>query len=358
MTRGLVLSLALLLPTLAHASDTGLYAPDTGTDATSIINGTDATIDDYPMAGGMIMDGDIQSSFGSGHFRAFLCSSTLIAPDVVLLAGHCLSSDAITGGMGTMTINKIGWSRQADLTSIDGMSQGTAEWPADTVFAKDWVANPNFDIHQMQTGLAENYDIALLFLDTPITDVEPAYLPTVEEATEIAVGDDVEVVGWGQQTATSQLQRPPAGTYALKQMGQSFLNEVSPYEMQVGAVASDVRKCHGDSGGPTFYTLQNTDTLNPMRIIGVTSHAYDNTDCNQKGGVDTRVDHYLTWIDQEMTSRCEDGTRVWCDVPGIIPAPVPKACGCNVAPTAPELGSWGLALLALVGFRRRRHQTY
>ena len=34
--------------------------------------------------------------------------------------------------------------------------------------------------------------------------------------------------------------------------------------------------------------------------------------------MDTRVDPYLDWIEQEMIDRCEDGTRVWCEIEGIV----------------------------------------
>ena len=86
------------------------------------------------------------------------------------------------------------------------------------------------------------------------------------------------------------------------------------------------------------------------------------------GGVDTRVSFHLDWIDDQMRSACEDGTRVWCDIPGIIPPPLPdgtvaweieedieekRACGCSASPSAPwGFGALGLAALALV--RRRR----
>jgi hypothetical protein len=60
-----------------------------------------------------------------------------------------------------------------------------------------------------------------------------------------------------------------------------------------------------------------------MRIVGVTSHTYDANACYERGGVDTRVDHYLDWIGEAMTAACDDGTRVWCDGPttGILPPP-------------------------------------
>ena len=55
-----------------------------------------------------------------------------------------------------------------------------------------------------------------------------------------------------------------------------------------------------------------------LRLVGVTSHAYDMTDCNQTGGVDTRVQFYRDWIESNMISGCDRGVRVWCDEPGIL----------------------------------------
>jgi MYXO-CTERM domain-containing protein len=101
----------------------------------------------------------------------------------------------------------------------------------------------------------------------------------------------------------------------------------------------------------------DVDTEVKTRLIGVTSHAYDNSDCDEKGGVDTRVDHYLAWIDAEMSARCADGTRSWCDEPGIIPVPMREGgggCGCVVAPVPVAGGLWSLGLVALLGLRRRR----
>ena len=41
-------------------------------------------------------------------------------------------------------------------------------------------------------------------------------------------------------------------------------------EFKVGEEQADGRKCHGDSGGPTFATVE-TEALEDMRVIGVTS---------------------------------------------------------------------------------------
>ena len=144
------------------------------------------------------------------RFTPFICSSTLIAPDVVLTAAHCIDESALTFGFGTVENLEVRWSRQSDLTSWDG-SNPSSPWPEDAVVAWDWVAHPDFDMQDFDIGIAENNDIALVFLDRPITDIPHAYLPTDNLGELLNVGDEVNVVGWGQQTATSQFDAPPQG---------------------------------------------------------------------------------------------------------------------------------------------------
>jgi hypothetical protein len=335
------------------------HAPEEGD---AIINGVSATEDDYPMTGGMLMRATIDIWGSSSPISSLICSSTLIAPDVVLLAAHCLDDYALTYGMGEVSDKELRWTRQADLTSWDGTG-ANPDWPADAIEVIDSVMHEDFDLTTMQTGIAANSDIALLFLAEAVTDIEPAYLPTAEEAAQLEEGLQVTVVGWGQQVATGFFEQPESGTYAVKMMGESTIDELGEAELQVGAEESDVRKCHGDSGGPTFLDIE-TDTAEAMRIIGVTSHAYDETDCDSKGGVDTRVDAYLDWIDAEMVARCQDGTRVWCETEGILTAPAAeeiasgddeeggKRSGCSAVPLVGGLAPMLLSLLAV--FRRRR----
>ncbi|MFT5686475.1 MAG: hypothetical protein ACI8RZ_007431 [Myxococcota bacterium] len=328
----------------------------------AIINGTSASEDDYPMTGGMLMRADIEIWGSTSAVSTLVCSSTLIAPDVVLLAAHCLDDYALTYGLGEVNNKELRWTRQADLTAWDGTG-ANPDWPADAIAVSDSVMHENFDLTAMEIGIAANDDIALLFLAEAVTDTDPAYLPTADEATQIEEGLEVAVVGWGQQVATDFLTQPEPGDYAVKMMGYSVLSELGDYELQVGADEADVRKCHGDSGGPTFLDIE-TDSSESMRLIGVTSHAYDESDCDSQGGVDTRVDAYLDWIDNEMVTRCQDGTRVWCDTEGILPAPTANAVsddgeeeggkrsGCSAIPLAPALAPMLLSLVMV--FRRRR----
>ncbi len=339
------------------------------TDASpKIINGEEATAEDYPMTGGMLMDA-IFSFGGSGEqaIRTFVCSSTLIAPDVVLLAAHCIDPFAFTFGFGDLSDIDLRWSRMADLSDHDGTQ--IAPWPSDAVVAWDWVMHPDWDMEAIQTGIAINNDIGLLFLDEPVLDVEPAYLLSVDESDQMVEGTLVDVVGWGQQIATSMWEAPPEGSYGYKMMGTSSIDELGTHEFHVGANTEDVRKCHGDSGGPSFMAVES-ESIEPMRLVGVTSHAYDSSDCNETGGVDTRADAFTDWIEAEMISRCEDGTRAWCEQPGLLVAPIDSyddedtgfldgedpagGCACSSTSSSPMSGlAWLPFVFGWLGSRRR-----
>jgi len=317
-----------------------------------IINGSDATPDEYPQAGALLVE--------AGGYRLFVCSSTLIAPDVVMTAAHCIDPESLQGSGYPVTADSLFvWTRESDVSRFDGY--GNDDWPDDAHFSQATVFHSSWSISQLGIGLNLNYDIGLVFLDEPVLETAFAYLPTAEESEQLVEGIDVTVVGWGQQQQGGQL-------IGVKQQGLSPVGVTESFEFHVGPDTSDVRKCHGDSGGPSFQIIE-TETIDDMRVVGVTSHAYDSSDCNQTGGVDTRVDYYLDWIEGEMTSRCDDGSRVWCEEPGIPLAPVyeegedPWAIpadlvsdvalsGCSVAPAGGGAGA--LVVLAMVGWRRRR----
>lgn len=279
-----------------------------GEEADPIINGEEADGDLFPNTGGLLVNLDDAATAGI----TLMCSSTLIAPDVVLIAAHCVDPIAL-GCSYDDCVAEVGWSRQADLSAYTSVGES---WPSDAVLATDWVMHDQWDITSLGYGLAENNDIALVFLSEAVTDVEPAYLPTEYEAEDIEEGDEVSIVGWGYQDAdlTEGL--------GVKMWGKSDISRIATFEMQIGAAMEAVRKCHGDSGGPTFRAWPDSSATVKERLIGVTSHTYDETDCQETGGVDTRVDFFRTWIDAQMISRCKDGSRVWCETEGILPPPV------------------------------------
>ena len=164
-------SLAFALPPIVETEEnlnpSGIetYAP--------IINGLDSTTDAYPMTGGMLLHGVL---FGY-DLDTFVCSSTLIAPDVVLLAAHCVDTDVISFGV-PMEDVKMWWTRQSDLTDWDGTQQAPP-LPDDAIPVTEWILHEGFDINALQMGLAEN-DIALPSYLSPFW-TSLAYLPIVKK---------------------------------------------------------------------------------------------------------------------------------------------------------------------------------
>jgi secreted trypsin-like serine protease len=287
----------------------------------AIINGQDCGPTDAPTAMALIAVVNYRTAQGVGEQATLLlCTGTLIAPDTVLSAAHCVDQNLIAQDLGvTVTGLHFYVSQQADLTTL---SEGSNTLPSDAVAVSTFVEDPGFNDPTNGTGLQNFQDISLLFLSTANASVVPEILISTQEASQLVDRASVIIAGWGQQTNT---MTPPAGTEGYEKCANTTINQLGATEMQIGAGAGTGYTCHGDSGGPAYMTIMTTTPIK-RRLIGVTSHAYDGNYCDV-GAVDTRVDAYLSWINTTMTQACTAKARVWCDVPGIIPADYYQAAG-------------------------------
>jgi uncharacterized protein (TIGR03382 family) len=256
-----------------------------------IIGGQPSLAGEYPETGVLLAIYD----FGGGQqFGSLLCSGTLIAPDVVMMAGHC-TLDFFDG----QVPSKNYFSFALDVSEF-GMS--TLELPPDAIEFNELVPHPMFDFNTMPPpGLGNYYDVGLGFLKEPFIGVTPGVVADDQDAPRLAVNLSVQIVGYGQTDPNDMV----AG---VKYQAVTFINEINPNEMQIGNVPpGDPQKCHGDSGGPTFADID--DGRAPLRrTIGITSRAYDDADCN-KGGIDMRADAFRSWFDQTMRDRCTASMR-------------------------------------------------
>jgi hypothetical protein len=114
---------------------------------------------------------------GDGHpYEALLlvpgttfCSGTLIAPTVILTAGHCTDFWTNPGDAGPINSVMVSFAPQAEVD---------ADWnpvhPEDWHVASSWVTHPDYD----GDAWPLTWDYGLLFLDEPV-DITPAQLPEV-----------------------------------------------------------------------------------------------------------------------------------------------------------------------------------
>jgi len=223
------------------------------------------------IGGTNVVGKDFDDCVAVGSDADFGCTGTLIAPTVVLTAGHCEA-------LHTRIFVGNDTSKQGRIYRV-----------------KQHVRHPQWDAQL-------NNDLMLLILDKPVTGVAPRKLAT---ATAINKATDARVVGFGTTDT--------AGTKGYGNKQQTDVPIVSPscQGKVSGKADSNVYGCHagkelvagkplllhdtckGDSGGPLYVANKQGQWL----LAGVTSRGTDlsTTMCGD-GGTYTRVDMYRTWI--------------------------------------------------------------
>lgn len=290
---------------LAAGAGGGCVEPDLGAQSAAVIGGTPTPAGAHPAVGAIVEGG-------------VTCTGTLIAPDAVLTAAHCLRADAPLPGFTLVS---------------------DARGSVTPLVARAAAVHPMWDVDRaIVDGPTQFYDLAILRLAAPITDVPPMILAGRREAAPLGEGTVVTMVGYGQT-----VDGDPASA-GIKVAADASVVATSPSELQVSA-AGEPQNCYGDSGGPAIVDLGHGD-----RLVGVVSRGATIAPTCDQGTVDTRADFYLSWIRQQVPEVCggDDecaggpGNGYGADVTG----------GCASAGGGGSLGI-ALAILAALGRRRR-----
>ena len=255
------------------------------------------------------------------------CSGTLIAPDVVLTAGHCAEIHPTEVIADTTNYNSPGGIK-VGITSV--------------------TAYPNW---------RNTFDVSVVVLAQPITSVTPRNLGVGCTFQHFTANMQVHLVGFGLTDAS--------GTGSNTQLREAMASVLDPDcsggngcasgaapagEFVAGGGGTD--SCFGDSGGPVYL-----DTPRGPVVIAAVSRglAHSPTPCGG-GGIYVRTDKVLAWIETTV------GHAVAKDTCTDDSAEAPSSGGDEVSGCAAGGGgaSWlaiGAVIGGLVTARRTRRSS-
>jgi len=205
------------------------------------------------------------------------CSGTVVAPNLILTAGHCAENTQ------TGVVNEASGYRVIT-GNVDAAAPETERQSSEVTRV---IPCPCHDRH---TAVG---DVALLALSTPTT------APAITLASSPHAGTAARLAGWGdtyynQTTPVERLRWAPtvvqSPDWCEREASQfspaSEICAIDPPNHQTGA-------CNGDSGGPLL--VAEPSAVGGMAQIGVASHVYDAC-ATTSPSVFTRVEAISAWV--------------------------------------------------------------
>lgn len=227
-----VIALTIAFAALCGSAGAASASADTASARSSIVGGKTASISSYPWLAFVGYDGPVEE---------FGCTGTVVAPRLILTAGHC----ALTG------TGKVGVaSNFAVLTGTGDLREAA---PERVSAVSQVLVFPGY-----QPARALN-DAALLVLAAPVA--APALpLASAADGALLAAGTPIAIAGWGLTSFT------PPRTPAILQEGQTTVQSAQSCQRKLRRVLPVYRPanqlcvrsqlgpgtglCDGDSGGP------------------------------------------------------------------------------------------------------------
>ena len=237
-----------------HGQDSGLGTEQESSE--EVIGGSPAAPGAFPWMAALVL------SSHSSPQTGLRCGGTLIDPEWVLTAAHCL-----TNPDGSFML-------PSDLRVVVGI----ADLSADQGTQSDVAEVLGHEHYDDRTG---DFDIGLVRLAQPILDVEPVRLPSADRQDLLVSNADAVVAGWGttswinSQTGTAPAQLHAATlSLADSQVCQQAFRQRTGKDIHItanmlcaGNLFTSSDACQGDSGGPLLTVDSTTGTTVQVGIV-------------------------------------------------------------------------------------------
>jgi hypothetical protein len=269
-----------------------------------IVNGSEVPEGQYPEV--VFIEMTSSTATGGGEST---CTGSLIDPEWILTAGHCVAHDDKTELASAITV-KFG-------------SVGSS--PDKTIEADRWFAHPDWDPQKSQSNGFKG-DVALVHLSERVEDVFVMALN--ESAMDNSwLDSDLTFVGFGITKGGG------TGSGVKRVVDVPIVNVPTDRPWLVQNTDGEHGTCQGDSGGPGLRKVSGGYVQ-----ASVTSHGEEG--CLGRSG-HMRVDYYLDWIKAQVATT--GGT-----VQTTPAAPPTFVCSRQVDPEDPLTTSIGVVPFDLV----------
>lgn len=255
-------------------------APEPAQSWSPLIGARTSTTTDHPESVAIL------ATYG-GQGQVF-CSGVQILPDVVLTAGHCVSTFARARQQVGPTI-RFWVSGEVQLSRV-----GRGFVPGDATEVVSEQAHPAWTSTQ-----AIDHDIGLLYLARARDRAPtlPVLVPVGAEA-KVVPGLPITVLGWGVERDE---QNAPSDT---KRVATARVESLTPHFLGFGGPSrhGEVLACSGDSGGPVFAEHEGA-----RFVVGLSIRS----DCLRYSSA-TRPEQHRAFLSGALAEACQVGRRIAC----------------------------------------------